>query len=264
MRTPDTPSTLSNKRPPLDLSKWKWERPEALPQRFPDTGSSQSSRTFPSTSREGRTWNPSGEGREGRHKHRQDFMRTAPGGQTKWKRPMPFPMPTGSERSSPRDSPPHRSHSAPLTFPSRSTAARSRRTPEPDLLAEKVRSLPDEQPPDDEGYFESEAPCSDYAREAQKDSRARRLKIAHKEHGSLRRRVFRDDELSSRNRSRDTPVKTHAQNPKPRSNWKPLNKTKVDVFIPSIVSVGNLARILGVSLGAPHFVRQYSRCSLPR
>jgi translation initiation factor IF-2 len=170
---------------------------------------------------------------------------------------------TGSERSSRRDSTLHRPHSAAPTFPLRSAAARSgRATHEPGLHAEQVLP-PSEERSDDEGTFESEVPCSDYAREALKDSRARRLKIARKEHGSLKR-VFRDDELLSRNRNRDTPAKTHAQNPKPKSKRKALDKTKVDVFIPSIVSVGNLARILGVSLGAPHFIRQYSGFSLPR
>jgi translation initiation factor IF-2 len=243
---------------PFDLRKW--ERPEAFPQRFSDSGSSPSSRTFPSTSREGRTRDPAGEGREGRHKYRQDFLRTAPRGQTgqtKWKRPIPFPMPAaGSDRSSPRDSALHRSRSAAPTFPLRNAAARSRReTHEPGFHAEKVRSLPKERP-DDEGTFESEIPISDFAREALKDSRARRLKLAYKEHGSLKR-AFRDDELPSRNRNRDTPAKTHAQNPKPKSNRKALNKAKVDVFIPSTVSVGNLARILGVSLGAPDSIPDF-------
>jgi hypothetical protein len=170
---------------------------------------------------------------------------------------------TGSERSSRRDSPPHRSQSAAPAFLSPSAAARSRRgTHEPGLHVEKVGS-PSEDLSDDEGTFESEVPCSDYTRETLKDSRARRLKITHKEHRSLRR-SFRDDELPSRNRNRDTPAKTHAQNSKPKSKQKTLSKTKVDVFIPSIVSVGNLARILGVSLGAPRFVRQYSGFSLPR
>lgn len=162
---------------------------------------------------------------------------------------------TGSERSSPRDSALHRSHSAAHHF--RSTAARSRRAPhDPGLHAENVLSPPEEQP-DEEAAFESEVPCSDYALEAHKDSRARRLKIAYKEHGSLRR-ALRDDELPFRNRNRDTSGKIHAKNPKPKNKRKALNETKVDVFIPSIVSVGNLARILGVTLGAPHFVRRFS------
>jgi len=253
-RNPGIPSTLSTNRSPPSLTKWA--RPEAFPQRFSDTGSSPSSRTFPSTFRERRTRDPAGEGREGRHEHRQDFLQTAPRGQTKWKRPLPFPMPaTGSERSSPRDSALHRSHSAAHPFPLRSTAARSRRAThdhDPGLHAEKVLSPPEEQS-DEEGAFESEVPCSDYALEAHKDSRARRLKIAYKEHGSLRR-ALRDDELPFRNRNRDTSAKIHAKNPRPKSKRKTLNETKVDVFIPSIVSVGNLARILGVSLGAPHFV----------
>lgn len=167
---------------------------------------------------------------------------------------------TGSERSSQRDSPPHRSQSAAPTIPLRGAAARTRRgTHEPVLHLEKVGS-PLEEQSDDDGTFESEVPFSDYTRDALKDSRARRLKIAYKEHKSLKR-SFRDDELPSRTRNRDPPAKTHA---KPKNKQKALNKTKVDVFIPSIVSVGNLARILGVSLGTPHFVRQYSRFSLPR
>jgi hypothetical protein len=162
---------------------------------------------------------------------------------------------TGSERSSRRDSAPRQSHSVARTFPLRSAAAHSRQaTHEPGLHAEKVPSPLEEERSDDEGTFESDIPCSDYARDALKDSRARRLKAAHKEHGSLRR-AFRDDGLPFRNRNRDTPAKTHARNPKPKSKRKVLDKTKVDVFIPSTVSVGNLARILGVSLGAPHFVR---------
>jgi hypothetical protein len=170
---------------------------------------------------------------------------------------------TGFQRSSQRDPAPDQSHSAAPTFPLRSAAARSRiANHEPGLHAEKVLS-PLEERSDDEGTFENEVPCSDYAHEALKESRARRLKVAHKEHRSLKR-AFRDDELPFRNRNRDTPAKTHAQNPKPKNKWKALNKTKIDVFIPSIVSVGNLARILGVSLGAPHSVRQYSGFSLPR
>lgn len=171
--------------------------------------------------------------------------------------------PSGSERFSRRDSAPHQSHSVTRNFPLRSAAARSRPvTHEPGFLSEKVLS-PLEEQSDAEGTFESDIPCSDYAREALKDSRARRLKLAYKEHGSLRK-SFRDDGLPFRNRNRDTPAKTHAQNPKPKSKWKAINKTKVDVFIPSTVSVGNLARILGVSLGVPHFIRQYSGFSLPR
>ncbi|KAF8498053.1 hypothetical protein F5888DRAFT_1906373, partial [Russula emetica] len=246
-RNPDIPSTLStNWSPP---NPRKWERPEAFPQLFSDSGLSPSSRTFPSTFREGRTRDSVGEGRKGRHKHRQEFLETVPRGQTKWRRPTPFPMPaTESKRFSPRDSALHRPHSAAPAFPLRSTAACSKRmTHEPGLHTEEVRPLLEERP-DDEGTFESEVPCSDYAREALKDSRARRLKIMHKEHGSLRQ-ALRDDELPSRNCNHVTHVKTHTHNPKPKSKQKALKGTKVDVFIPSTVSVGNLARILGVSIG---------------
>lgn len=211
--------------------------------------------------KDGRTRDTAGEAREGRYKQHQEFLRTAPQGQTKWKRPIPFP--TGSERSSPRDYAHHRSHSATPAFGLRNAAARSKRaTHEPGLHAEKVL-FPLEEQLDEEEAFESETLSSDYARETLKDSRARRLRVAHKEHGSLRR-ALRDEELPHRNRNRDTFAKTHAQKPRPKSKQKAVNEAKVAVFIPSTVSVGNLARILGVSLGSPHFVRKYYRVSLPR
>ena len=163
--------------------------------------------------------------------------------------------PARSDRFSPRDSAPHQSKSAARPFPSPSTAARSRRAP-PHLPihTEKVRSISEEQF-DDEGTLESEVPFIDYTREPGplRESKARRFKIDHKERGSLRR-TFRDDVLPSRNRSHDTPAKANAQNPKPTNKLKALKKTpKAEVFIPSIVSVGNLARILGVPLGRLHF-----------
>ena len=166
-----------------------------------------------------------------------------------------------SERFSPRDSP-HRSNSAVHPFPSRSAGARSRpATHDPALHAEKFRSTSEEQL-DDEGTFESDVSPPDYARGVLRDSKTRRVKVSHKERGSLRR-AFRDDDLPSRNRNRDTPAKPHAHTSKQKIKLKAQNRTRVEVFIPSTVSVGNLARILGVSLGRPHFVRQHFEFSLP-
>jgi len=170
---------------------------------------------------------------------------------------------TRSNRFPPRDSAPHPSNSAARPFPSSSAAVRLRRaTHETAPHAEKVNPIWEGEF-DNEGTFESEVPCSDYDHEALKHNKVRRLKIVHKERGSFRR-AFRDDELPSRNRNRDTPAKTHAQNQKSERKLKRLNEARVEVFIPGIVSVGNLARILGVSLSEPYFIRQYSVFSLPR
>lgn len=160
-----------------------------------------------------------------------------------------------SERFFPRDSAPHQSKSTARSFPSPSAAARATRVaPDLPLHAEKARSILEEQF-DDERVFESEVPFSDLAREPGplREGKARRFRVDHKERGSLRR-VFRDDGLASRNRSHDTPAKPHAHNSKPKSKLKAANRAlQVEVFIPSTVSVGNLARILGVKLGPLHF-----------
>jgi len=113
----------------------------------------------------------------------------------------------------------------------------------------------------EEAPFEGEISYSDHALEVLKESRARRSKVAHKERGSLKR-TFRDDDLPSRSRNRDTPTKVLVQNSKPKSKPRTLNETKVEVFIPSIVSVGNLSRILGVSLGTQCVARESSEYSL--
>jgi hypothetical protein len=113
----------------------------------------------------------------------------------------------------------------------------------------------------EEAPFEGDISYPDHIREVLKESRARRSKVAHKERGSLRR-TFRDDDLPSRIRNRDTPTKVLVQNSKPKSKPRALNETKVEVFIPSIVSVGNLSRILGVSLGTQCVTRESSEYSL--
>lgn len=223
-----------------------------LPQRFPGFGSS-SSRTAPSTRtfRERRSRGPAGEDQQGRYNHRPDRSRTAFSGQSKWKRDIPFPMPAaaGSDRFS-RDSAPHQSKSVAPPFPSPRTAARTGRvTHDPPVLTENVR-FTSEELFDDGRNFESDVSISGYARESLRESKGRRLKIGHKERGSLKR-AFWDDGLPSRNHDRDTPA---TQISKPKGKLKTLNKTQVEVFIPSTVSVGNLARILKVPLGGPHFV----------
>jgi hypothetical protein len=169
---------------------------------------------------------------------------------------------TASNQSSPRDSA-HRSNSAARPFPSSSAAVRLRRaTHETAPHAEKVNPIWEGEF-DNEGTFESEVPCSDYDHEALKHNKIRRLKVAQKERGSFRR-ALRDDVLPFRNRNRNTPAPTHAPSQKPERKLKRLKENRVGVFIPGVVSVGNLARILGVSLSEPYFVRQYSVFSLPR
>ncbi|KAF8493776.1 hypothetical protein F5888DRAFT_1908607 [Russula emetica] len=233
-------------------------KPAPLPTRNPDIPSTLSTNWSPPNPRKWERWKLSlNDSRTPARLHLLEHFLPHPGRdapripsvKTKWRRPTPFPMPaTEFERSSLHNSALHWPHSAAPAFPLRSAAVHSKRTThEPGLHAEEVHPLLEERP-DDEGTFESEVPCSDYAREALKDSRARRLKITHKEHGSLRR-ALRDDELPSRNRNCVTHVKTHTHNPKPKSKQKALKGTKVDVFIPSTMSVGNLARILGVSIG---------------
>ena len=104
-------------------------------------------------------------------------------------------------------------------------------------------------------------PYSGHSHEELRDNRSRRSRLAHKERGSLKR-AYRDGE-PARNRNRDTPVKSHVQIVKPKGKLKVLNGAKREVFIPGIVSVGNLARILGVSLGGPRIIWKRSEHSLP-
>ena len=183
---------------------------------------------------------------------------------TKWKKPVPFPMfPAGSKRSPrslPRDPAPHLSNSTSHPFPSPSAAVRPRRTShELNRHVETVRSTSEEDCAEEGTLDDSEVSYSDHARDLLK---ARRSRVAHKERGSLRR-AFRDDDLPFRNRNRDAPTKVLAQNSRPKSKPRALNQTKVEVFIPSIVSVGNLSRILGVSLGTPGFLTGKAPRSLP-
>jgi hypothetical protein len=201
---------------------------------------------------------------EGKRSPRPEFSRARSSGDAKWKRPIPFPMPLARSEAAPRpfsrDPTPRLSNLASRTFPSPDTAALTRRgTREPARYAEIARTISEETIVED-GNLESEVSYSDYACEELRDNKSRRSKITHKERGSLRR-VYRDDVPPSRNR--DAPAKSHAQVVRPKGKPKILNKTKREVFIPSIVSVGNLARILGVSLSGLCFIRERSEYSLP-
>lgn len=261
-RSSGTPPTFSPNRPPPDLGKWG--RPQGFVQRLSDVGSSPQSRTSASAFRDRRARDQAGDDPESRHDYRPKHSRMTSPNQTRWKRPPPFPMlPAGSKgspRSLPRDTPPHSSNSVVHPFPSPSTAARPRRaTREPKRYVESDRSALEEDLAE-EAPFEGEISYSDPAREVLKESRARRSKVAHKERGSLKRTW--DDDLPSRSRNRDTPTKVLLQNSKPKSKSRALNETKVEVFIPSIVSVGNLSRILGVSLGTQCVTRECSGYSL--
>jgi hypothetical protein len=261
-RSSGTPPTLSPNKPPPDIGKWG--RPQGFLQHFSDVGSSPPSRTSAPAFRDRRARGPARDDSESRHDHRPKYSRTSPD-QTTWKRPPPFPMlPAGSNRpprSLPRDTPPHIYNSVIHPVPSPSTAARPRRaTREPKRYVENVRSVP-EKVLAEETPFEGEIPYPDHAFEVLKESRARRSKVAHKERGSLRR-TFRDDGPSSLSRKRDRPTKVPVQNSKPKGKPRALNETKVEVFIPSIVSVGNLSRILRVSLGAQCITRESSEYSL--
>ena len=161
---------------------------------------------------------------------------------------MPLAGSEVAPRSFSRDPAPRLSNSTAQAFPSPSAAARTTRgAQDPARHAERPRTT-SEVTFVEEGDIESEVSYPDFVREELRDNKSRRLKIAYKERGSLRR-AYRHDELPSRNRNHDTPVKSHAPMVKPKGKPKLLNGAKREVFIPSIVSVGNLARILGVSLG---------------
>jgi translation initiation factor IF-2 len=171
-------------------------------------------------------------------------------------------FPPGSKRpprSLPRDPAPHLPNSAAHPFPSPSTAVHPRQAShELNRHVETVRSTPEEECTEEGTLDDNEVSYSDRTRELLKEGKARRSRVAHKERGSLRR-ASRDDDLSFRNRHRDAPAKVITQNLKPKSKPRALRKTKVEVFIPSIVSVGNLSRILRVSLGTSAFSQKTPR-----
>ena len=166
---------------------------------------------------------------------------------------MPRTRPESAPRTFSRDTTPHLanfaarspSHSRDVTHPRGDTRDRSLRTettPTPSgELSVEVEDC------------ESEALSSDQVHGDLANYKPRRSRVAHKERGSLRL-AYGDFEPSFRNRGRDKVMKPHGSNTKPKSKPKVANNKKTEVFIPSIVSVGNLSRILRVSLGRPRFI----------
>ena len=190
--------------------------------------------------------------------HPEPF-RIAPSG-NKWTKSIPFPMPRtrpeSAPRTFPRDTSPHhanfaaRSPSQPrgVTHPRRDTRDHSLRTETtPAPSGELLVGAED---------CESEALSSDQVHRDFANNKPRRSRVAHKERGSLRL-TYGDFEPSFRNRDRDKVMKPHGSNAKLKSKPKVSNNKKAEVFIPSIVSVGNLSRILRVSLGRPRFIRKH-------
>jgi hypothetical protein len=172
---------------------------------------------------------------------------------------MPRTRPESTPRTISRDPAPHlannlaarsRSHPRNVTHPRidpRDHSLRTEATPAPsrELIVEAED-------------FESEALSSDQVHREPANNKPRRSRVTHKERGSLRL-AYSDFEPSFRNRGRDKVMKPHGSNAKLKSKPKVLNNKKTEVFIPSIISVGNLARILRVSLGRPHFIWKHPR-----
>lgn len=254
-RNPHTPPTLSTNRSAPDLGKWG--RPQGLSQRSSGPSFSPSSGASGSTFRKGRhphqLASDSAYASDGKRGSRPEPFRIAPSGHAKWTKSIPFPMPRTRPESTPRtisrDPAPHlannlaarsRSHPRNVTHPRidpRDHSLRTEATPAPsrELIVEAED-------------FESEALSSDQVHREPANNKPRRSRVTHKERGSLRL-AYSDFEPSFRNRGRDKVMKPHGSNAKLKSKPKVLNNKKTEVFIPSIISVGNLARILRVSLG---------------
>ncbi|KAH9005183.1 hypothetical protein EDB86DRAFT_2882080 [Lactarius hatsudake] len=222
-RNSHTPPTLSTDRSAPDLGKWG--RPQGLPQRLPRASFSPASEASGSTGRYSRDLaSDSAQASDGKRGSRPGSFRIAPSGHSKWKKPIPFPMPSRRPESFPRttvrDSAPHLANSAARGLPH--LGAQSRIDPRDHSLRAETAHAPSVET-------------------------ARRSGRSRENAGSLRL-AYGDFEPSSRNRSRDKVMKPPGSNAKLKSKPKVLNQTKREVFIPSIVSVGNLARILRVSL----------------
>jgi hypothetical protein len=173
---------------------------------------------------------------------------------------MPRTRPESAPRTISRDSAPHLANSAARSLPHPGSATQSRRDPRDHSLRAQTAHAPLEEPFVEAEDFESEALSSDQVRGDFANNKPRRSRVAHKERPSLR---LGYSDLG-RNRSRDKVMKPHAphgSNAKLKSKPKVLNKTKPEVFIPSVISVGNLARILRVSLSRPRFIWIHSRYS---
>ncbi|KAH9079440.1 translation initiation factor IF-2 [Lactarius deliciosus] len=242
-RNSHTPPTLSTDRSAPNLGKWG--RPQGLPQRLPGASFSPASEASGSMGRYSRDLaSDSAQASDGKRRSRPEAFGVAPSGHSKWKKPIPFPMPSRRPESSPRptvrDSAPHLANSAARGLPHLGSATQSRIDPRDHSLRAETVHAPSED-------LESEALPSDQVRGDLAYNKPRRSKVTHKERGSLRL-AYGDFEPSSRNRSRDKVMKPPGSNAKLKNKPKALNQTKREVFIPSIVSVGNLARILRVSL----------------
>ena len=255
-----TPPTLSTNRPAPDLGKWG--RPQGLSQRFPifSPTSGASDSTFKRRRDPHELASGSTQVSDGKRGSRSEPSRFAPSGHTKWKKPVPFPMPRtrpeSSSRTTSRDPAPHLPNSAAQSLSRPRSAMHLRGDLKDHTLRAKTVPAPSE-----ELFVEAEdfeAPSSDQVH-GDFASKTRRSRVAHKERGSLRLRS--DFEPSFRNRSRDKILKPHESNAKVKSKPKVLNRIKPEVFIPSIISVGNLSRILRVSLRRPRFICKHSRHS---
>ena len=172
---------------------------------------------------------------------------------------MPRTRPDSTPRTSSRDFAPHLANSAARSLPHLGSAMHPRRDPRDHSFRAETAPAPSEELFVEAEDIESEALPFGQVRGDFANNKSRRSKIAHKERGSLRP-AYSD----FRTRSRDKVMKPHApheSNAKPKSKPKVLNRTRPEVFIPSIISVGNLARILRVSLSRLCFIWVHSRYS---
>jgi hypothetical protein len=170
-------------------------------------------------------------------------------------------MPRTRNESSPRTTAPHLANSTARSPSHPQSATHPRRNPRDHSLPAETAPAPSEELSVEVEGFEVEAPYSDRLHGDLANNKTRRSRVAYKERGSLRL-AHGNFEASFRNRDRDKVMKPHAphgSNAKFKSKPKVLNQKKLEVFIPSIISVGNLARILRVSLGRSHFIWRHSK-----
>ena len=168
-------------------------------------------------------------------------------------------MPRTRTESFPRPTAPHLANSAARNPSHPQSATHPRRDPRGHSLRVENAPAPLEELSVEVEGLEIEAPYSDRLHGDRANNKTRRSRVAYKERGSLRLRS--DFEPSFRNRSRDKVLKPHESNAKVKSKPKVLNRIKPEVFIPSVISVGNLSRILRVSLRRPRFISKHSRHS---
>lgn len=90
--------------------------------------------------------------------------------------------------------------------------------------------------------------------DSRQDSRSRHRRTQFKERGSLMSRLSHDVDVSSHSRSSRTPSAQVTTKEKSVKSPKAAKQVNVDVFIPTVVSVGNLARLLNVKLGTSSII----------